>query len=121
MMPDNDVSILEDILNTSEELQFFHQLGFLEHYLSFSSEENDVYKRIPRIAHSYAFECSNGCRNIYNQEGRDDNEESQYIFVMESEIMKDSSTSNCVEVGNIRELLEKDRFMDVKDTATHIN
>ncbi len=40
---------------------------------------------------------------------------------MESEIMKDSSTSNYVEVGNISELLEKDRFVDVKDTATHIN
>ncbi len=99
-----DVSILEDIIETFEELQFFHQLGFLEHYLSFSSQENDVYKRIPRIAHSYAFECSNGCRNIYNQGGRDDNGKSQYIFVMESEIIKDYLIGNGIEVGNIHEL-----------------
>ncbi len=43
------------------------------------------------------------------------------MFVMESKIMKDSSTSNGVEVGDIHELLEKDRFVDNKETATSIN
>jgi hypothetical protein len=69
-----DIKHLNDILQDDNNgFRFFHQLGLLTFYLQVALEGRDdvhKYRRIPRIAHQYAFECSNGCENIFTKEGR---------------------------------------------------
>ena len=68
---------------------FFHKLGLLPAYLQVARQVNDdahKYRRIPTIAHQYAFECSNGCENIFTKEGRSKTIKDSNVYVMTSEV-----------------------------------
>ena len=68
LLKKEDINHLDNILQDDKNnFRFFHQLGLLPAYLQVARQGNDdahKYRRIPKIAHQYAFECSNGCKNI---------------------------------------------------------
>ena len=70
---EGDCNHLNNILQDDQnEFNFFHQLGLLSAYLQVAPEGSDdahIYRRIPKIARQFAFECSNGCENIFTKEG----------------------------------------------------
>jgi hypothetical protein len=48
-------------------------LGLLPAYIQVALEGSDdvhKYSRIPRVSHQFAFECSNGCENIFTKDGQ---------------------------------------------------
>ena len=54
-------------------IDYFHQLPILSLYLRNAPEDSEaanVYRKLPSVAHDYAFECSNQCRNVFRKEGR---------------------------------------------------
>jgi hypothetical protein len=53
-----------------------------------NTEEYEVYSKLPEIAIKYAFECSNGCPNIYTQKGCEGAVESK-IYVINSIVPKE--------------------------------
>jgi hypothetical protein len=62
-------NILQDDQNN---FKYFHQLGLLPAYLQVALEGSDdahKYRRIPRVAYQFAFECSNECENIFSKDG----------------------------------------------------
>ena len=73
LLHQQDIEHLNSILRDDDnDFRFFHQLGLLSAYLQVAPEGSDdahKYRRIPKIAHQYAFECSNGCENIFTKDG----------------------------------------------------
>ena len=68
---------------------FFHQLGLLPAYLQVALEGSDdahTFRMIPKIVHPFAFECSNGCENIFDKEGRNKITKDSNVYVMTSEV-----------------------------------
>ena len=74
LLEKGDIKHLNDILEDDKnDFKYFHQLGLLPAYLQVALEGSDdahKYRRIPRVAHQFAFECSNGCENIFTKDGR---------------------------------------------------
>ena len=73
LLKKEDIKHLNNILQDDKNnFRFFHQLGLLPAYLQVARQGNDdhKYRRIPKIAHQYAFECSIGCENTSTKEGR---------------------------------------------------
>ena len=70
---EGDCNHLNNILQDDQnEINFFHQLGLLSAYLQVAPEGSDdahIYRRIPKIARQFAFECSNSCENLFTKEG----------------------------------------------------
>ena len=66
---EGDCNHLNNILQDDQnEINFFHQLGLFSAYLQVAPEGSDdahIYRCIPKIARQFAFECSNGCENIF--------------------------------------------------------
>ena len=85
-----DTDILQQVLaDEGNSVEFLHQLGVLiiDEYLKVCDQSNSVsesYRSIPPVAHPFAFECSNGCRNIYTKEGRAERVTSSNVYVMQS-------------------------------------
>jgi hypothetical protein len=68
LLGEGDIKHLNDILEDDQnDFKYFHQLGLLPAYLQVAQEGSDdahKYRRIPRVAHQFAFKCSNGCEKI---------------------------------------------------------
>ena len=90
LLKKEDINHLDNILQDDKnDFRFFHQLGLLPAYLQVARQGNDdahKYRRIPKIAHQYAFECSNGCENIFTKEGRSKTIKDSNVYVMTSEV-----------------------------------
>ena len=76
-------------------VEFLHQLGVLiiEEYLKVCDQNDSAsesYRSILAVAHQFAFECSNGCWNIYTKEGKAEKATSPNVYVMRS-ILKEGS------------------------------
>ncbi len=74
LLEEGDCMHLNKILQDDQnEFNFFHQLGLVAAYLQVAPEGSDdahIYRRIPKIARQFDFECLNGCENIFTKEGR---------------------------------------------------
>ena len=61
---EEDITHLNNILEDNQnDFKYFHQLGLLPAYIQVALEGSDdahKYRRIPRVAHQFALECSNG-------------------------------------------------------------
>ena len=83
---------MNNILSSKDNpYKFFHQLGHavLEYYLNRLQKEcsdENVYKKIPRVARLFAFISSNGCDDVYTQAGRRKNGIAPHVYVMRSEV-----------------------------------
>ena len=102
-------NILQDDRN---EINFFHQLGLLSAYLQVAPEGSDdahIYRRIPKIARQFAFECSNGCENIFTKEGRKRIVKDSNIYVMTSLV----SSSHYKKLQEISKFLKGEEFYDI--------
>jgi hypothetical protein len=90
LLQEPDIEHLNHILqDTNNDFRFFHQLGLLNAYLQVALEGSDEahkYRRIPKIAHQYAFECLNGCENIFTKEGQSKTIKDSNVYVMTSEV-----------------------------------
>ena len=73
LLGEQDINHLNKILQDDQnDFTFFQQLGLLSAYIEVVPLGNDdahTYRWIPQIAHQFAFECSNGCENIFTKEG----------------------------------------------------
>ena len=89
LLEEGDIKHLNDILEDGQkDFKYFHQLGLLPVYLQVTLEgSDDAHKRrIPRVAHQFAFECSNGCENIITKDGRSKIIRDSSVYVMTSEV-----------------------------------
>jgi len=90
LLGEQDITHLNNILQDDQnDFTFFHQLGLLSAYLQVAplgSDDAHTYRRIPQIAHQFAFECSNGCENIFNKEGQNRKINDSNVYVMSSEM-----------------------------------
>jgi hypothetical protein len=90
IISEEDIDRLNHILKSQEnQFQFFHQFGLLEPYLSVAEAGSDgahTYRKIPSVAHQFAFQCSNLCVNVFNQVGRNEKVDSSVLFVITSEL-----------------------------------
>ncbi len=102
-------NILQDDRN---EINFFHQLGLLSAYLQVAPEGSDdahIYRRIPKIARQFAFECSNGCENIFTKEGQKRIVKDSNIYVMTSLV----SSTHYKKLQEISKFLKGEEFYDI--------
>ena len=87
---EGDINHLNNILQEDRnQFKFFHQLGLLPAFLQVALEGSDdahTYKRTSKIMHQFAFECSNGCENIFTKEGRNKIIKDSNVCVMTSEV-----------------------------------
>lgn len=90
LLAEGDIKHLNNILQDDQnDFKYFHQLGLLPAYLQVALEGSDdthKYRRIPRVAHQFAFECSNGCENIFTKNGRSKIIRDSSVYVMTSEV-----------------------------------
>lgn len=107
---EGDIKHLNNILQDDQnEFKFFHQLGILPAYLQVAPEGSDdahTYRRIPRIAHQFAFECSNGCENIFTKDGRNKVIKDSNVYVMTSEV----NATDYKKLQNISSFLKGEEF-----------
>ena len=73
LLGEGDITHLNNILQDDQnDFKYFHQLGLLPAYLQVALEGSDdahKYRRIPRVAHQFAFKGSNVCENIFTKDG----------------------------------------------------
>jgi hypothetical protein len=77
--------------NNKNCFEFVYQLGVLNPWLTNADQSIDeykVYSQLPEISLKYAFECPNGCPNIYTQKGCLGNLKS-VIYVINSSVPKE--------------------------------
>ena len=90
LLGEGDITHLNNILEDDQnDFKYFHQLGLLPAYLQVAQEGSDdahKYRRIPRVAHQFAFECSNGCENVFTKDGRSKITRDSNVYVMTSEV-----------------------------------
>ena len=110
LLKKEDINHLDNILQDDKnDFRFFHQLGLLPAYLQVARQGNDdahKYRRIPKIAHQYAFECSNGCENIFTKEGRSKTIKDSNVYVMTSEV----NAADYKKLLNISKFLKGEEF-----------
>jgi hypothetical protein len=70
------------------------------------SDDAHKYRRIPRVAHQFAFECSNGCENIFTKDGRSKTIRDSSVYVMTSEV----TASDYKKLQNISTFLKGGEF-----------
>jgi hypothetical protein len=102
-------NILEDDQN---DFKYFHQLGLLPVYLQAAQEGSDdahKYRRIPRDAHQFAFQCSNWCENIFTKDGRRKFIMDSNVYVMSSEV----TAADYKKLQNISAFLKGKNFIIV--------
>ena len=69
----SDTDILQQVLaDEGNSVEFLHQLGVLiiDEYLKVCDQSNSAsesYRSIPHAVYPFAFECSNGCQNMYTK------------------------------------------------------
>ena len=73
------------------------------------SDDAHIYRRIPKIARQFAFECSNGCENIFTKEGRKRIVKDSNIYVMTSLV----SSSHYKNLQEISKFLKGEEFYDI--------
>ena len=110
LLKKEDINHLDNILQDDKNnFRFFHQLGLLPAYLQVARQGNDdahKYRRIPKIAHQYAFECSNGCENIFTKEGRSKTIKDSNVYVVTSEV----NAADYKKLLNISKFLKGEEF-----------
>ena len=107
---EGDINHLNNILQDDQnDFKYFHQLGLLPAYLQVVLEESDdahKYRRIPRVAHQFAFECSNGCENIFTKNGRSKIIRDSRVYVMTSDV----TAADYRKLQNISAFLKGEEF-----------
>jgi hypothetical protein len=110
LLGEGDIKHLNDILEDDQnDFKYFHQLGLLPVYLQVALEGSDdahKYRKIPRVAHQFAFECSNGCENIFTKDGRSKIIRDSSVYVMTSEV----TASDYKKLQNISAFLKGEEF-----------
>ena len=110
LLAEGDIKHLNDILEDDQnDFKYFHQLGLLPVYLQLALEGSDdahKYRRIPRVAHQFAFECSNGCENIFTKNGRSKIIRDSSVYVMTSEV----TAADYKKLQNISAFLKGEEF-----------
>jgi hypothetical protein len=90
LLGEGDIKHLNNIFEDDQnDFKYFHPLGLLPAYLQVALEGSDdahKYRRIPRVAHQLAFECSNGCENIFTKDGQSKIIRDSNVYVMTSEV-----------------------------------
>jgi hypothetical protein len=93
LVGEGDIKHLNNILEDDQNnFKYFHQLCVLLAYLQVVLEGSDdahKYRRIPRVAHQFAFECSNECENIFTKDGQSKIIRDSNVYVMTSEVTAD--------------------------------
>ncbi len=110
LLAEGDIKHLNDILEDDQnDFKYFHQLGLLPAYLQVALEGSDdahKYRRIPKVAHQFAFECSNGCENIFTKDGRSKIIRDSSVYVMTSEV----TAANYKRLQDISAFLKGEEF-----------
>ena len=110
LLGEGDIKHLNNILEDDQnDFKYFHQLGLLPACLQLVLEGSDdahKYRRIPRVAHQFAFECSNGCENIFTKDGRSKIIRDSSVYVMTSEV----TASDYKKLQNISAFLKGEEF-----------
>jgi hypothetical protein len=118
LLHQQDIEHLNSILQDDDnDCRFFHQFGLLNAYLQVAPEGSDdahKYRRIPKIAHQYAFECSNGCENIFTKDGRNKTIRDSNVYVMNSEV----NASDFKRLWNISAFLKGENFYELANYPT---
>jgi hypothetical protein len=118
LLHQQDIDHLNRMLQDDDnDFRFFHQLGLLNAYLQVAPEGSDdahKYRRIPKIAHQYAFECSNGCENIFTKDGRNKTIRDSNVYVMNSEV----NASDFKRLWNISRFLKGENFYELASYPT---
>jgi len=88
LLSKEDRSILnKELASKTDGMEFFHQLGILVQYLKQAPEKSNhasLYRQLPCVAHRYAFERGNLCKDIFTQTGRQERLPSSTMFVVKS-------------------------------------
>ena len=110
LLGEGDIKHLNNILEDDKNgFKYFHQLGLLPPYLQVAPEGSDdahKYRRIPRVAHQFAFECSNGCENIFTKDGQSKIVRDSNVYVMTSEV----TAADYKKLQNISAFLKGEEF-----------
>ena len=114
LLEEEDINHLNNILQDDQNnFTFFHQLGLLSAYLQVAplgSDDAHTYRWIPQIAHQFAFECSNGCENIFTKQGQNKKVNNSNVYVMASKL----TASNYSRLKNISAFLNGNEFYDLQ-------
>jgi hypothetical protein len=107
---EGDIKHLNNILQDDQNnFKYFHQLGLLPACLQVALEGSDdahQYRRIPSVAHQFAFECSNGCENIFTKDGQSKIIRGSNVYVMTSEV----SATDYNKLQNVSTFLKGEEF-----------
>jgi hypothetical protein len=110
LLGEGDIKHLNKILDDDQnDFKYFHQLGILPAYLHVAQEGSDdayKYRRIPRVAHQFAFKCPNGCENIFTKDGRSKIIRDSNVYVMTSE----ATAANYKRLQDIAAFLKRVEF-----------
>ena len=117
LLGEDDINHLNNILQDDQnDFTFFHQLGLLSAYLQVAplgSDDAHTYRQIPQIAHRFAFECSNGCENIFTKQGQNKKVNNSNVYVMASKL----KASNYLRLKNISAFLKGNEFYDLQQVT----
>jgi len=90
LLGERDITHLNNILQDDQNnFKYFHQFCLLPAYLQVALEgsyDAHKYRRIPRVAHQFAFACSNGCENVFTKDSRSKIIRDSYVYVMNSNV-----------------------------------
>ncbi len=73
------------------------------------SDDAHIYRRIPKIARQFAFECSIGCENIFTKEGRKRIVKDSNIYIMTTLV----SSLHYKKLQEIFKFLKGEEFYDI--------
>ena len=73
------------------------------------SDDAHIYRLIPKIARQFAFECSNGCENIFTKEGRKRIVKDSNIYAITSSV----PSSHYKKLQEISKFLKGGEFYDI--------